>query len=66
VPNDFDFRPGRRHVKGHGWRGLVALLLLAYAAITSALVHSFGPDMANALKGFWQAMPSLQPFGRPQ
>ena len=27
MANDFDFRSGNRHFRGHGWRGLVALAL---------------------------------------
>lgn len=48
--NDFDFRIGKnRHLRGSGWRGLVALgMILIFAAALVALVST------AATPAFWR------------
>jgi hypothetical protein len=42
---DFDFRLGKSHLRGNGWRGLAALaiVLTVRAAIVGAIVFSARP-----------------------
>lgn len=48
MANDFDFRVGRRHLKGHGSRGLIALGLWLFVrgAVIVIVVIASKPSIA--------------------
>lgn len=55
MVNDFDFRAGNGHFKGHGWRGLVALALWLFCrgGVVVVVILASKPTVTYLL-GLWR------------